>query len=196
MPATSTEAQDQGYFVHLSALVETNEVGSGTRIWAFCHVLAGASIGRNCNIGDHCYIEQGVTIGDEVVVKNGVSVWEGVTLEDRVFVGPNVAFTNDLRPRAKTPPEEWLRTTVEHGASLGANSTILPGIRIGSYAMVGAGSVVTRDVAPHALVTGNPARFKRHVCECARSLDFQGDNAECSCGLRYVLRGGVLTRCP
>src|SRR5713226_1217003 len=126
-----TRVGTRGFFSHPSALVESTNIGEGTKIWAYSHVMKGAVIGRDCNIGDHCYIEDGARIGNGVVVKNGVSVWQGVTLEDRVFVGPNVAFTNDLRPRAKTPPEEWLRTTVEHGASLGANSTILPGIRIG-----------------------------------------------------------------
>lgn len=188
-------ARKHQYFAHPTALVETDEVGPGTRIWAFCHVLQGSRIGSGCNIGDHCYIEQDVTLGNGVVVKNGVSVWSGVTLHDRVFVGPNVAFTNDLRPRAKTPPTEWLRTVVCHGASLGANSTIIPGVRIGRYAMVGAGSVVTADVPDYALVVGNPARSRGYVCECSARLTFEDGLASCECERKYRCDEDRVIRC-
>jgi acetyltransferase-like isoleucine patch superfamily enzyme len=147
--------------------------------------MPGVVIGRDCNIGDHCYIEGGVRLGDQVVVKNGVSVWEGVTLEDRVFVGPNVAFTNDRVPRAKTPKAEWDKTLVREGASLGANSTILPGITIGRYALIGAGAVVTKDVPDFALMLGNPARVRGHVCRCGERLGFHDGQAGCGCGRRY-----------
>jgi UDP-2-acetamido-3-amino-2,3-dideoxy-glucuronate N-acetyltransferase len=144
------------HFAHPDARVETDEIGSGTRIWAFAHVLAGARIGADCNICDHTFIEGGAEVGDRVTVKCGVQLWEGVTLEDDVFVGPNATFTNDLLPRSKRQPVSYLRTRVRHGASIGANATILPGITIGSEAMIGAGAVVTRDVPARAIVMGNP----------------------------------------
>ncbi len=161
-------------FVHPLGLCEADGVGDGTRIWAFAHVLAGAVVGRDCNIGDNSFIENGAVLGDRVVVKNGVSVWQLVTLEDDVFAGPNVAFTNDLVPRAapyRTPPERWTPTLVRRGATLGANATILCGITIGVHALVGAGAVVTRDVADHAIVVGNPARRAGWICTCGQRLD-------------------------
>jgi UDP-2-acetamido-3-amino-2,3-dideoxy-glucuronate N-acetyltransferase len=147
------------YFVHEKGLCESSNVGEGTRIWAFAHVLAGATIGAGCNICDGVFVENDVTVGDSVTVKCGVQLWDGVTLEDHVFVGPNATFTNDMRPRSQVYPEQFLRTVVEQGASIGANATILPGIRIGRNAMVGAGAVVTRSVPPNAVVVGNPARI-------------------------------------
>lgn len=147
------------YFVHPNGLCESTDIGEGTRIWAFAHVLTGAKIGSGCNICDGVFIENDVAVGDNVTVKCGVQLWDGVTLEDNVFVGPNATFTNDLRPRSKVYPDAFLRTVVEAGASIGANATILPGIRVGRDAMVGAGSVVTRSVPPHAVVVGNPARI-------------------------------------
>jgi UDP-2-acetamido-3-amino-2,3-dideoxy-glucuronate N-acetyltransferase len=170
---------------HPSALVETERVGADTRIWAYCHILHGAVIGRDCSIGDHCYIEGGVTIGDEVVIKNGVAIWQGITIEDRVFVGPNVAFTNDLVPRAKIFRAEYDRTLIREGASLGANSTLVCGITIGRFALVGAGAVVTRDVPDFGLVLGNPARLRGFVCCCGQRLTFSAGPATCSCQRRY-----------
>jgi UDP-2-acetamido-3-amino-2,3-dideoxy-glucuronate N-acetyltransferase len=171
--------------VHPSALVESTTIGDGSRIWAYCHILAGAQIGRDCNIGDHCFVEGGVSIGNEVVLKNGVSVWSGVTLEDRVFVGPNVAFTNDRTPRAKVFHTSLVPTVIQEGASLGANATIVCGNVIGRYALVGAGAVVTRDVPEFGLVLGNPARMVGHVCRCALRLRFVGERATCACGRSY-----------
>lgn len=151
------------YFKHAAALVESEHIGEGTRIWAFSHVLPGATIGSNCNICDHVFIENDVIIGDNVTVKCGVQVWDGVRLEDNVFVGPNATFTNDNFPRSKQYPERFLNITVCQGASIGANATILPGLVIGRNAMVGAGAVVTRDVPPNAIVVGNPATIKGYV---------------------------------
>jgi acetyltransferase-like isoleucine patch superfamily enzyme len=147
------------YFVHEKALCESSSIGAGSRIWAFAHVLPGARIGADCNICDGVFIENDVVVGNNVTVKCGVQLWDGVTLEDDVFVGPNATFTNDIRPRSKVYPEAFLRTTVEQGASIGANATILPGLRIGRNAMIGAGAVVTRSVPPNAIVVGNPAKI-------------------------------------
>jgi acetyltransferase-like isoleucine patch superfamily enzyme/dTDP-4-dehydrorhamnose 3,5-epimerase-like enzyme len=151
------------FFVHPNALCETTDIGAGTRVWAFAHVLPGARIGAECNICDGVFVENDVTVGDRVTVKCGVQLWDGVTLEDDVFIGPNVTFTNDRMPRSKQYPEQFLRTRVEAGASIGANATILPGITIGRSAMVGAGAVVTRSVPPYAIVVGNPARLTGYV---------------------------------
>lgn len=161
------------FFVHPSALCESVRIGAGTRIWAFAHVLPGAAIGRECNICDHVFIENDVVVGDRVTVKCGVQLWNGVRLEDDVFIGPNATFTNDLFPRSKQYIKTPLITTVEHGASIGANATILPGVTIGRGAMVGAGSVVTRSVPPNAIVRGNPARIggytKSHAVKESRA---------------------------
>jgi UDP-2-acetamido-3-amino-2,3-dideoxy-glucuronate N-acetyltransferase len=147
------------YFVHPGAICETDNVGDGSRIWAFAHVLPGATIGADCNICDHVFIENEVVLGDRVTVKSGVQLWDGVTLGDDVFIGPNVTFTNDKFPRSKQYPESYAATRVDSGASVGGGAVILPGVRIGRQAMVGAGAVVTRDVPPHAIVRGNPARI-------------------------------------
>jgi acetyltransferase-like isoleucine patch superfamily enzyme len=149
--------QPPGVFVHPQGLCESPTVGDGTRIWAFAHVLPGARIGRDCNVCDHTFIEGDVVIGDRVTVKSGVQLWDGVRLGNNVFVGPNATFTNDHFPRSKQRPERYLETFVEDGASIGANATILPGIRIGRSAMVGAGAVVTKNVPANAIVVGNPA---------------------------------------
>lgn len=145
--------------VHPQGLCESAEVGDGTRVWAFAHVLPGARIGRDCNICDHVFIEGDVVIGDRVTVKSGVQLWDGLRVEDDVFIGPNASFTNDRFPRSRRKPSAFAVTTVCRGASIGANATILPGLIIGRSAMVGAGAVVTRNVPPHAIVVGNPARI-------------------------------------
>ncbi len=153
-----TDSKD-GPRVHPQALVESPHVGAGTRVWAFAHVLPGARIGRDCNVCDGVFIENDVVVGDRVTIKCGVQLWDGLRVEDDVFIGPNATFTNDRWPRSKVRPEEFLQTVLERGCSIGANATILPGLRIGQGAMVGAGAVVTRNVPPHARVVGNPARI-------------------------------------
>jgi UDP-2-acetamido-3-amino-2,3-dideoxy-glucuronate N-acetyltransferase len=150
-------------FIHPHALVESKDIGKGTRIWAFAHVLSEAKIGEDCNICDHVFIENDVTIGNRTTIKCGVQIWDGITIEDDVFIGPNATFTNDLFPRSKEYPEEFLKTIVKKNASIGANATILPGITIGEGAMIGAGSVVTKDVPPYAVMVGNPAKLKRFI---------------------------------
>ncbi len=146
-------------FVHPQGICDATEVGDGTTIWAFSHVLGGAVIGRNVNINDHVFVENDVVVGDRVTVKSGVQLWDGIELHDDVFVGPNATFTNDRFPRSKQYPDSFPRTVVEKGASIGGGAVILPGVRIGQSAMIGAGAVVTRDVPPFAIVVGNPARI-------------------------------------
>jgi UDP-2-acetamido-3-amino-2,3-dideoxy-glucuronate N-acetyltransferase len=150
-------------YVHPQGICESEKVGEGTRVWAFAHVLPGARIGADCNICDHVFVENDVVIGDRVTIKCGVQVWDGVSLADDVFVGPNVTFTNDPMPRSKIYPEKFATTVVAQGASLGGGSVILPGVRIGRSAMVGAGAVVTKDVPANAIVVGNPARIVGYV---------------------------------
>ena len=186
MPTTT----DSAVFVHPTAICEAAEVGAGTRVWAFAHVLEGASIGRDCNLCDHVFIEGGARLGDRVTVKNGVMVWDGVTIEDDVFCGPGMLFTNDRHPRSARMPEvparyadrqNWLcETTVRRGATLGAGSIILCGLSIGRYASVAAGAIVTRDVPDHRLVVGQPARIASWVCVCGAGLG--GKEHLCSSG--------------
>lgn len=155
---------NESFYVHPHGIVESGvQIGAKTRIWAFAHVLSGAVIGEDCNINDGVFIENKVVVGNRVTIKCGVQLWDGITLEDDVFVGPNATFTNDPFPRSKQYPDEFAKTMVRHGASIGANATILPGITIGTNAMVGAGAVVTRDVPPNAIVAGNPARIRGYV---------------------------------
>jgi len=151
------------FFAHPQALVETAAVGAGTRVWAFAHILPGARIGADCNLCDGVFVEGNAVVGDRVTVKCGVQLWDGVVLEDDVFVGPNATFTNDHFPRSRQHPDGYLKTIVRKGASIGANATILPGVTIGSRAMVGAGAVVTKDVPANAVVVGNPATICSYV---------------------------------
>ena len=149
--------------IHPLADVQSQAIGEGTRIWQFSVILAGAKIGTNCNICAQVFIENDVVIGDSVTIKNGVQLWDGLRIENNVFIGPNVTFTNDLFPRSKRYPAQFLQTIVKSGASIGANATILPGVTIGEGAMVGAGSVVTKDVPASAVVIGNPAKIARRL---------------------------------
>lgn len=183
------------YYKHPQALVETEEIGENTRIWAFVHILPKVIIGSDCNICDHCFIEQGVKIGNRVTVKSGIYIWEGVNIEDDVFLGPNVVFTNDQRPRSKQYKDPQI-TQINKGASIGANSTILAGVTIGKYAMSGIGSVITRDIPNHALVYGNPAKIKGWVDEYGEKLTQV--NNECwenKQGEKYMMKTGGLEKC-
>ena len=174
-------------FLHEFALCESDDVGPRTRIWAFAHVLEGARIGSDCKVGGHVFVEGGVVVGNAVTIKNGVQLFSGVTVEDGVFLGPGAVFTNDASPRAPYPkgPAGWRATLVRRGATVGANATVLSGLTIGCWAMVGAGSVVTGDVPGHAVVVGNPARQAGWACRCGRTLP--ADLACGACGRAYAL---------
>jgi UDP-2-acetamido-3-amino-2,3-dideoxy-glucuronate N-acetyltransferase len=170
---------ENSFYVHPSADVSPDaQIGAGTRIWRHAHVREFARVGEACNIGKGVYIDTHVHVGSRVKIQNNASLFEGVTVEDGVFIGPHVCFTNDLYPRAITPDgklkgaEDWeiTPTLVQYGASVGAGSIIICGVTIGSFALIGAGSVVTRDVPPHALVYGNPAHQQGYVCRCAHRL--------------------------
>jgi UDP-2-acetamido-3-amino-2,3-dideoxy-glucuronate N-acetyltransferase len=176
--------------LHPKAIVEEGAVlGTGTRVWAFAHILKGAVVGSDCNICDHTFIEGGVRLGDRVTIKSGVHLWDGLIAEDDVFIGPSAAFANDRWPRSKQRPSEFAKVLLRSGASLGANCTILP-VSVGRWAMIGAGSVVTRDVPDHALVIGNPGRIAGWVCRCAKKLVFgNGTIAECICGQKFTHDG-------
>ena len=157
--------------IHKLSDVQCENIGENTNIWQFCIILKNAKIGNNCNINAQVLIENDVIIGDNVTIKSGVQIWDGVTLEDNVFIGPNVTFTNDLMPRSKQYPKNFLKTTIKKSASIGANSTIVGGITIDEYSMIGAGSVVTKDVGPQELWYGNPARLKGYICKCGQKSD-------------------------
>jgi len=175
------------YFVHESSYIDEDvQIGDGTKIWHFCHIQSGANIGKGCSFGQNVNVANNVRIGDYVRIQNNVSVYEGVELEDYVFCGPSCVFTNDLTPRSRDPNGqiERVKTLVREGASIGANATIVCGRTIGSYALIGAGSVVTHDVPDYALVVGVPARLHGWVCRCGEKLD---DSLECkNCKLSYT----------
>ncbi len=164
------------FFVHPSAICESSKIGKNTRIWAFSHIMKNAQIGEECNLGDHSFVESDVIIGNRVTVKNGVAIWKGVTIEDDVFLGPNCVLTNDLFPRSKVYHSEYISTLIKKGASIGANATIVCGITIGEYAMIGAGSVVTKDVLPYCLVVGVPAKIVGYVGKNGNRLEFKSKN--------------------
>ncbi len=144
--------------IHPAADVQSKHIGDGTHVWQFAIILPHAVIGKDCNINCHTFIENDVVLGDRVTVKAGVYLWDGISIEDDVFIGPNATFTNDKHPRSKQYPEAFERTKIEKGVSIGANATIIGPVTLGSYAMIGAGAVVTKDVAAYTLVVGNPAK--------------------------------------
>ncbi len=188
-------AAKRPYFAHESAFIDDGaEIGEGTTIWHVSHILKGSRVGRNCRIGQNVVIGPNVTIGDGVKIQNNVSVYEGVTLEDAVFCGPSMVFTNVINPRSEIRRMDELQSTlVRHGATLGANCTVLCGTTIGRYAFVGAGAVVTRDVPDHALVIGNPGRITGWMCVCGVEVKERGGAADCpACRRQYRLRGGRL----
>jgi UDP-2-acetamido-3-amino-2,3-dideoxy-glucuronate N-acetyltransferase len=188
------------YFVHESSYVdEPCSIGAGTKIWHFSHVMTNCRIGERCNIGQNVVISPDVVIGNNVKLQNNVSVYTGCILEDDVFCGPSMVFTNVINPRSHViRKDEYKRTLVRRGASLGANSTIVCGITIGKYAFIGAGAVVTRDVPDFALMVGSPARVRGWMCACGIKLDFSADSAgersRCaSCGAGYLKSGDLVT---
>lgn len=184
---------DTNYFVHPSSYIDDNvSVGDGTKIWHFCHVQTGASIGRNCTLGQNVYVGNNVKIGNGVRIQNNVSVYEGVEIEDNVFCGPSCVFTNVTTPRAHFSAHcAYVKTLIREGASLGANCTIICGHTIGRSALIAAGAVVTNDVMDYALMAGVPARQAGWVCECGRPLD---KTLQCPCGHAYMYDGERLKK--
>ena len=186
------------YKAHETAVIDPGcMIGDGTRIWHFSHIMPGCSIGRNCNIGQNVVISPQVVLGDNVKVQNNVSVYTGVTCGDDVFLGPSCVFTNVVNPRsAVSRKDQYLKTHVGKGASIGANATIVCGHTIGEYAMIGAGAVVTKDIPPYALVVGNPSRQIGWVSEYGHRLSFNEKGiATCSeSNQQYLLEGGIVTR--
>ena len=183
------------YYVDPTAVLDQPvTVGNGTKIWHFSHVMAGCTIGERCNLGQNVHVASGVRIGNNVKIQNNVSLYAGVELEDDVFCGPSMVFTNVLTPRSHVNRKnEYAKTLVKRGASLGANSTIVCGVTIGEYALVGAGAVVTKDIPKHALVAGVPARRVGWVCRCGTRLEGGGESWECRrCGDTYRLDNGQL----
>jgi len=168
--------------IHILSDIQTKNIGSNTTIWQFVVILPEAKIGKNCNICSHCFIENDVKIGNNVTIKSGVQIWDGITIEDDVFVGPNVTFTNDLFPRSKKYPTNFEKTILKEGSSIGANSTILAGVEIGRFALVGAGSVVTKNIPPHTVWYGNPAKQKGFITENGIILDM---DLTCKNGIKY-----------
>jgi UDP-2-acetamido-3-amino-2,3-dideoxy-glucuronate N-acetyltransferase len=176
------------YFVHESSYVDDGaEIGAGTKIWHFCHIMPRARIGERCNIGQNVLVSSDVTLGNNVKIQNNVSLYTGVIIEDDAFLGPSMVFTNVINPRSHVNRKDEYKTTlVRKGASIGANATIVCGVTLGKYCFVGAGSVVTRDVPDYALVYGSPARIRGWMCQCGERLEFQNDLAICkACGDVY-----------
>ena len=186
------------HFIHSTAVVDEGAViGAGSKVWHFCHIMPGVTIGQNCNLGQNVFIANGVSLGNNVKVQNNVSVYEGVEVEDDVFLGPSMVFTNIKNPRSAIVRKgKYTKTLVKQGASIGANATIVCGIEIGNYAMIGAGAVVTKNVNPYALVVGMPAEQVGWVSEYGHRLDFNdGQQAACpESGQQYELKNGTVKR--
>lgn len=184
-----------GYFVHPSSFLDEGAViGAGTKIWHFCHVMSGAQIGRDCKIGQNVFVGANVIIGDNVKIQNNVSIYTGVVIEDDVFLGPSMVFTNVLNPRSHIERKsEYQATRVKQGTSVGANATLVCGVTLGRYTLVGAGSVITEDTPDYALVYGNPAKLKGWICQCGVKLPFEQaadeERITCEvCDCEYVKR--------
>lgn len=179
------------YFCHKLSDVQSKFIGNDTKIWQFTVVLKNAKIGKNCNLNAHVFIENDVKIGDNVTIKSGVQIWDGITIENDAFVGPNVTFTNDLLPRSKKFPENFLKTVIKKGASIGANATIIGGNIIGEYAMIGAGSVITKSVGKYQLMIGNPARHVGFVSNEGVVLDLDMVSKK---GIKYEWRNNIIRK--
>lgn len=182
---------DLDILIHPSSEVHTSNIGAHTKIWQHCVVLEGAIIGQNCNLNYNVFVENNVIIGDNVTIKSGVQLWDGLKIENNVFIGPNVTFINDRLPRSKNYTNQLVSTIIDEGASIGANSTIMGGIRIGKFAMIGAGSVVTKNIPDLTLWFGNPAVFKANICQCGHKLN---NDLVCSnCGIGYKITNGNIS---
>jgi UDP-2-acetamido-3-amino-2,3-dideoxy-glucuronate N-acetyltransferase len=184
-----------GYFAHESSYIDDGaQIGQGTKIWHFCHVMPGAIIGERCNLGQNVVVMQGSRLGNNVKVQNNVSIYEGVVLEDDVFCGPSCVFTNVVNPRSHVSRKaEYQRTLVRRGVSIGANATILCGVTLGEYSFIGAGAVVRSDVPPFAIMVGVPARRVGWMCRCGVRLQFREGRATCpACGTDYRESDGAL----
>lgn len=178
------------YYVHESSYLDDDvSIGQGSKIWHFCHIMSGSRIGENCNIGQNVVISPRVRIGNKVKIQNNVSVYTGVTCEDGVFLGPSCVFTNVVNPRSFIERKnEYRETIIREGASIGANVTIVCGNNIGKFALIGAGSVVTKDVPDYALIVGNPGKQIGYVCKCGNKIEFNDDKSVCiSCGAKYTM---------
>jgi UDP-2-acetamido-3-amino-2,3-dideoxy-glucuronate N-acetyltransferase len=189
---------DAPVFVHASSFVDDGaSVGAGTKIWHFCHVMSGAVIGERCNLGQNVVVMNGVRIGSNVKIQNNVSIYEGVEIEDDVFCGPSMVFTNVMNPRSHVSrKDEYQKTLVRRGASIGANATIVCGVTLGEFSFVGAGAVVTKDVAPFAVVAGVPAKRIGWMCQCGESLPKGGAGKCKTCGTKYVRDAKGIKRAP
>ncbi len=195
-------SDDLGYFVHESSYADDGcEIGQGSRIWHFSHVMSGARIGRDCNLGQNVLVSDGCTLGNNVKVQNNVSIYTGVHLEDDVFCGPSCVFTNVINPRSHVSrKDEYRETRVGRGATIGANSTIVCGVTLGEYCFIAAGAVVTKDVQPYTLVMGNPARLRGYRCGCGEALQFSqppiaDERVQCDvCGTSYIRTDNKVTR--
>ena len=190
--------EEKKYFVHESSYVdEPSEIGEGTKIWHFSHIMPNCKIGRDCNIGQNVVISPDVVLGNNVKIQNNVSVYTGVICEDDTFLGPSCVFTNVINPRSFiSRKDEYRKTIVKKGASIGANATIVCGHNIGKYAFVAAGSVVTKDIPDYALVMGNPARVKYYMCKCGHKLNFEDNKAKCEfCDSKYKIKNDIVEEC-